>query len=129
MINKMYLVLLLSLLCSCSSVEYYDLPEAFLVVDGKPYPMTSGSSCWDEMCSDSFSRITEKKPVLINENSKLQIYFHSKSKIREVYLSSISTEFFEEATLPYEENITEDREYYEKFNAKYSTWKEKPEHE
>jgi len=129
MIRNMCIVFIASLLSSCASVDNSNLPEAFLVIDGKKHEMTTGSFCWGGMCSDSFVYTTYKNPVYISKNSELKIQFISKSKIREAYLKSISTEYLELFVLPEENGSREETEYTRKFNEKYNLWHAKPEYE
>lgn len=129
MIKNIGMVFIIFLLSACASVDNYDLPEAFLVVDGKQHEMTGGTFCWGDMCSDSFAYTTDKNPVYINKNSELKIQFKSKSKIREVYLKSISTEYLELVILPEEDGSKEYNEDAKEFNKKYSVWRAKSEHE
>lgn len=94
MIKKVSMVFMVYFLGSCASIDGHKRPEAFLVVDGKQYEMTAGTSCWGDICSDSFGYTTEINPVYINKNSELKIQFRSTSKLTEAYIESIGTEYF-----------------------------------
>lgn len=126
---KIAVIVFSVLLCSCALQVTKELPEAYLIVDGKKYEMASGTFCWGDFCSDSFAYTTEIGSVEIKRDSKIELYFKSRSKIKKAYLKSISTKFFESSKLPYDDSSPDDKQFAENFNRLYTIWHARPEYE
>ena len=84
-------------LWGCATKSPYELPEAYLFVDGKKYEMRPYTSCWDyeeiKLCGDA-PPITKKKPIIVSQNSKLKLKLDSGSVLSNGYYVPLDIKFY-----------------------------------
>ena len=124
---KYLTLVLIAFLCSCTS-SFVEVPDAYLVVDGKPYEMIAGSSCWtyskdNSICNDVFATITQNNPVKISDESTIELRFRAKSLVREIYIESVSTDYFSVGEpLAIDTDDPEEQEYFKRYFDNHSVW-------
>lgn len=86
--------LILLSICLVSLADNYELPKAFLKVDGEVYELPKGTSCWGDLCDDVFGTVTTSEIIKIQKDSKLHLELDSELAVKEVVVSAVGSCFY-----------------------------------